>query len=119
MDPEGERLTRLVTCSAAIFAAGGGGGGSSDGDTPRTTPRTTTSSSSVVNQMLQLICSDDSGSKIHAAMEIRRLTKTSQRYRRHFSGAVGPLVDMLRSGSVESNEAALLALLNLAVKDEA
>ncbi|XP_019173143.1 PREDICTED: U-box domain-containing protein 4 [Ipomoea nil] len=114
MDPEGARLTRLVTCSAAIA-----GGTSSDGDTPRTmTPSSSSSSSVVVNQVLQLICSDDPGDKIHAAMEIRRLTKTSQRYRRHFSGAVGPLVDMLRSGSVESNEAALLALLNLAVKDE-
>nr|GMC63998.1 U-box domain-containing protein 4 [Ipomoea batatas] len=110
MDPEGVRLTRLVTCT---------GGTSSDGDTPRTTTPSSSSSSSVVNQILQLICSDEAGDKIHAAMEIRRLTKTSQRYRRHFSGAVGPLVDMLRSGSVESNEAALLALLNLAVKDEA
>ncbi|XP_059671116.1 U-box domain-containing protein 4 [Cornus florida] len=79
-------------------------------DTPR--------ASSTVHQALQLIQSDDSDSKIQAAREIRRLTKTSHRCRRQFSAAVKPLVDMLRSDSVDSNEAALLALLNLAVKDE-
>ncbi|KAA8530645.1 hypothetical protein F0562_005421 [Nyssa sinensis] len=73
---------------------------------------------SAVHQTLQLIQSDDPISKIQAAQEIRRLTKTSQRCRRQFSAAVKPLVDMLRSDSVDSNEAALLALLNLAVKDE-
>uniref|UniRef100_A0A5B7B798 Putative U-box domain-containing protein 4 isoform X2 n=1 Tax=Davidia involucrata TaxID=16924 RepID=A0A5B7B798_DAVIN len=85
-------------------------GTNSDADTPRTP--------STVHQTLQLIQSDDPNSKIQAAREIRRLAKTSQRCRRHFSTAVKPLVDMLRSDSVESNEAALLALLNLAVKDE-
>ncbi|KAJ6396461.1 hypothetical protein OIU77_021486 [Salix suchowensis] len=59
--------------------------------------------------------------KIEAAKEIRRLTKTSQRCRRQLADAVKPLVCMLRVGdddSVELNESALLALLNLAVKDE-
>lgn len=56
--------------------------------------------------------------KVQAAMEIRRLTKTSSRNRRHLSRAVDPLVAMLRSPSDESCEAAMLALLNLAVKDE-
>ncbi|KAG6466717.1 U-box domain-containing protein 3-like [Zingiber officinale] len=56
--------------------------------------------------------------KVQAAMEIRRLTKTSSRNRRHLSLAVDPLVAMLRSPSYESCEAAILALLNLAVKDE-
>lgn len=76
------------------------------------------SSSSAVQHTLLLIQSDDVYSKIQAAREIRRLTKTSQRCRRQFSAAVEPLVDMLRSDLIESNEAALLALLNLAVKDE-
>ncbi|RWW65941.1 hypothetical protein BHE74_00026717 [Ensete ventricosum] len=58
------------------------------------------------------------GHKVQAAMDIRRLTKTSSRNRRHLSPAVEPLVSMLRSRSSESNEAAILALLNLAVKDE-
>lgn len=56
--------------------------------------------------------------KVQAAMEIRRLTKTSSRNRRHLSLAVDPLVVMLRLPSYESCEAAMLALLNLAVKDE-
>ncbi|CAK9150633.1 unnamed protein product [Ilex paraguariensis] len=85
-------------------------GTSPDKDIPRT--------SSAVQQTLHLIQSDDPNLKIKAAGEIRRLTKTSQRYRRQFSAAVKPLVDMLSYDSFESNEAALLALLNLAVKDE-
>ncbi|KAG5535389.1 hypothetical protein RHGRI_023224 [Rhododendron griersonianum] len=73
---------------------------------------------SAVHRTLQLIHSDDLNSKVHAAKEIRRLTKTSHRCRRHFSAAVEPLVGMLRSDSAEATEASLLALLNLAVKDE-
>ncbi|CAK7339050.1 unnamed protein product, partial [Dovyalis caffra] len=87
---------------------------SSDPDTPP-------SSSSAVRRALLLIQSDDLSLKIEAAKEIRRLTKTSQRCRRQLACAVKPLVCMLRVGdddSVESNESALLALLNLAVKDE-
>lgn len=81
------------------------------------------SSSSAVQRALLLIQSDDSDNKLQAAREIRRLTKTSQRCRRQLSEAVNPLVSMLRvrADSPESypqHEAALLALLNLAVKDE-
>ncbi|XP_022843949.1 U-box domain-containing protein 4 [Olea europaea var. sylvestris] len=76
------------------------------------------SQSSNVNQTLSLLQSDDVNLRVQAAVEIRRLTKTSQRYRRHFSGAVKPLVDMLLCDSIEAKEAALAALLNLAVKDE-
>ncbi|XP_073067120.1 U-box domain-containing protein 17-like [Primulina eburnea] len=75
-------------------------------------------SPSVVNQTLMLLQSDDPYSRLQAAKEIRRMTKTSQRYRRHFSAAVLPLVDMLCCGAADTNEAALAALLNLAVKDE-
>nr|XP_043617563.1 U-box domain-containing protein 4-like [Erigeron canadensis] len=57
-------------------------------------------------------------SKIQAAKDIRRLTKTSQRFRRQFSDAIPPLVSMLRSPSLDFKTAALLALLNLAVQDE-
>ena len=71
-----------------------------------------------VRRALQLLQSDDPDLKLQAARDIRRLTKTSQRCRRQLSEAVGPLVSMLRVDSPESNEAALLALLNLAVKDE-
>lgn len=82
----------------------------SDPDTPRT--------SSTVQQTLELIMSEDVSLKVEAAGEIRRLTKTSQRCRRVFSAAVKPLVAMLRSHSHQATEAALLALLNLAVKDD-
>ncbi|XP_022727764.1 U-box domain-containing protein 4-like [Durio zibethinus] len=86
---------------------------SSDADV---TPRGATSA---VHRALQLIQSDDSSSKVQAAKEIRRLTKTSQRCRQLLADAVIPLVSMLRVDSPESHhESALLALLNLAVKDE-
>ncbi|KAK4849048.1 hypothetical protein QYF36_020226 [Acer negundo] len=90
---------------------------SSASDSPRAP--SPSSSSSAVNRALQLLHSDDPDSKLEAAREIRRLTKTSQRCRRHLSAAVQPLVRMLRPESSEAHhESALLALLNLAVKDE-
>lgn len=61
---------------------------------------------------------DDPLSKIQAAKDIRRLTKTSHRCRRMFSEAIPSLVSMLRYPSLEAKAAALLALLNLAVQDE-
>ncbi|CAA0817256.1 ARM repeat superfamily protein [Striga hermonthica] len=74
---------------------------------------------SAVNQALLMLQSDELSMRVEAAKDIRRLTKTSPRYRRHLSAAVSPLVGMLRrSDSADANEAALAALLNLAVKDE-
>ncbi|KAI9076846.1 hypothetical protein K1719_041150 [Acacia pycnantha] len=67
---------------------------------------------------LQLRQSNDPDFKLQAARDIRHLTKTSLRCRRQLSQAVGPSVSMLRFDSSESHEPALLALLNLAVKDE-
>ncbi|KAI3726422.1 hypothetical protein L1987_66219 [Smallanthus sonchifolius] len=83
------------------------------GDHTPTTP--------TITRTLHLIQDDnhDPFSKIQAAKDIRRLTKTSQRLRRQFSDAVPPLVSMLRYPSLEAKSAALLALLNLAVQDEA
>ncbi|KAL1538993.1 U-box domain-containing protein 4-like [Salvia divinorum] len=74
--------------------------------------------SSAAKQTLMLLQSEDPTSAVQAAKEIRRLTKTSQRHRRHFSAAVAPLVDMLHGGSDDAKEAALAALLNLAVRDD-
>lgn len=68
--------------------------------------------------IVERIRSDDEECRVQAAKEIRRLTKTSPKHRRQLEGAVVPLVSMLRSGNPESAEAAMLALLNLAVKDE-
>lgn len=71
-----------------------------------------------VRRALQLLKSGVPELRLQAARDIRKLTKTSQRCRRQLSEAVGTLVSMLRVDSVESHEPALLALLNLAVKDE-
>ncbi|KAK6913562.1 hypothetical protein RJ641_023163 [Dillenia turbinata] len=74
--------------------------------------------SSAAHRALLLLQSDGSASKHEAAKEIRRLTKTSQLRRRQLSSAIVPLVSMLSSSSLDAAESALLALLNLAVKDE-
>lgn len=74
--------------------------------------------SPTVEQVLELVGSDDADSRIMAAREIRRLTKTSPLFRRHLAAAIRPLVAMLCSSSYYCHESALLALLNLAVKDE-
>ncbi|KAK6152843.1 hypothetical protein DH2020_012482 [Rehmannia glutinosa] len=97
-----------------LIAANPGG----DDQSPPCASSSSPSSSSTVNQTFVLLQSGDPNLRVQAAKDIRRLTKTSQRYRRHFSDAVGPLVDMLCFGSDEASEAALAALLNLAVKDE-
>ncbi|KAJ0985721.1 hypothetical protein J5N97_004077 [Dioscorea zingiberensis] len=68
--------------------------------------------------IMEGISSGDENLRIEAAREIRRLTKTSTKHRRQLSGAIEPLVSMLRDGGRECGEAAILALLNLAVKDE-
>lgn len=71
-----------------------------------------------VEGIMEWIQSDDEKCRVQAAKEIRRLTKTSPKHRRHLEGTVVPLVSMLRSSNPEFAEAAMLALLNLAVKDE-
>ncbi|XP_020572554.1 U-box domain-containing protein 4-like [Phalaenopsis equestris] len=61
---------------------------------------------------------EDRETRMDAAREIRQLTKTSARHRRHLAGAIEPLVAMLRDENLDCVEVAILALLNLAVKDE-
>ncbi|MED6121525.1 hypothetical protein PIB30_030952 [Stylosanthes scabra] len=89
-------------------------GHSADGIFDADEPRTPLA----VRRALQLLYSGDPDLRVQAARDIRRLTKTSHRCRRQLAEAVGPLVSMLRVDSPESHEPALLALLNLAVKDE-
>lgn len=70
------------------------------------------------HEIMARIRAEDEERRVQAAMEIRLLTKTSSKHRRQLAGAIEPLVGMLRSGCLVSSEAALLALLNLAVKNE-
>ncbi|KAF3328988.1 putative arm repeat-containing protein [Carex littledalei] len=67
--------------------------------------------------------SDDVAERVGAAKEIRRLTRVSSDHRRALSCAVGPLVQLLSCASSREDEeeealAVMLALLNLAVRDE-
>lgn len=71
-----------------------------------------------VREILNRVRSGGQDSRVEAAREIRRLTRISSVNRRLLSGAIEPLVSMLRSGAGECSEAAILALLNLAVQDE-
>ncbi|KAI7739363.1 hypothetical protein M8C21_010706 [Ambrosia artemisiifolia] len=90
-------------------------------DTTTTTATVSGDHTPSITNTLRLITNNthnDPLIKIQAAKDIRRLTKTSQRYRRHFSAAIPALVSMLRFQSLDAKAAALLALLNLAVQDE-
>ncbi|KAM1830426.1 hypothetical protein ACFX14_023126 [Malus domestica] len=59
------------------------------------------------------------GFQLQGAQEIRHLTKISHRCRHQLSHLVSPFVSMLHlHDSPESHESILLALLNLAIKDE-
>ncbi|THU46030.1 hypothetical protein C4D60_Mb09t00660 [Musa balbisiana] len=71
-----------------------------------------------MSAIMERIRLEDEESRVQAAREIRRLTKTSSKHRRQLSDAIEPLVSLLRSGIPESGEVAILALLNLAVGDE-
>ncbi|KAJ3694359.1 hypothetical protein LUZ60_009839 [Juncus effusus] len=74
--------------------------------------------------VIERLESPEKAGRITAAKEIRRLTKASPEHRRALACAVGPLVDLLScagdegEGEEEAASAAMLALLNLAVKDE-
>ncbi|RRT70554.1 hypothetical protein B296_00015003 [Ensete ventricosum] len=72
----------------------------------------------LVQGIMERIGSEDEDDRIQAAREIRRMTKTSAKHRRYLSESIEPLVSMLRYGSPECGEAAMLGLLNLAVRDE-
>lgn len=58
--------------------------------------------------------------RLRAAKEIRKLTKTSAKSRAYLAaaGVIIPLVSMLKSSNLEAKEAAMLALLNLAIRNE-
>lgn len=58
--------------------------------------------------------------RIQAARDIRKLARSSVRTRSSFAaaGVIPPLVSMLNSSEIDAKEASLLALLNLAVRNE-
>lgn len=58
--------------------------------------------------------------RVRAAKEIRRLTKTSAQSRADLAsaGVIIPLVSMIKSSNMEAKEAAMLALINMAVRNE-
>ncbi|XP_058112787.1 U-box domain-containing protein 4 [Magnolia sinica] len=72
----------------------------------------------------KLINGEDDGNgletKIQAARDIRKMAKTSVKTRSIFavSGVIPPLISMLLSSNHDAREASLLALLNLAVRNE-
>ncbi|KAI0524037.1 hypothetical protein KFK09_003401 [Dendrobium nobile] len=77
-----------------------------------------TAAAEALEAIVNGVWSEDRETRMDAAREVRRLTKTSARHRRHLAGTIEPLVVMLRDENLECAEVAILALLNLAVKDE-
>lgn len=71
-----------------------------------------------LQEIMDGVTSGEENRMVDAAREIRRLTKNSSNNRRHLSKTIEPLVLMLKSASVACSESALIALLNLAVRDE-
>jgi hypothetical protein len=80
-----------------------------------------------MESLAQRLQSPDKADRIAAAKEIRRLTRASPEHRRALSCAVGPLLHLLSISCASSTPtqreeeeaaAAMLALLNLAVKDD-
>ena len=77
----------------------------------------------LIEELARSLASDDGSSfesKIQAARDIRKLAKRSVTARSMLAqaGVIQPLISMLVSSDAEAREAALLALLNLAVRNE-
>ncbi|XP_057442321.1 U-box domain-containing protein 15 [Lotus japonicus] len=101
-------------------------------ETSSTTSTTTTTSSSTTTwnlgqhtQILNLsenLINGELNTKIEAAREIRRLIRKSSspktRFKLAAAGVIQPLVFMLSSSNLDARESSLLALLNLAVRNE-
>lgn len=74
----------------------------------------------LLRELSRQLAHGDRAARVHAAKDIRRLARASVRARSAFAvdAVVAPLVAMLPSPEREEREAALLALLNLAVRNE-
>ncbi|XP_059661281.1 U-box domain-containing protein 3 [Cornus florida] len=75
----------------------------------------------LIEEVSEKLINGDLDTKIQAAREIRKLVrKSSLKTRSKFAaaGVIQPLVSMLLSPNLDAREASLLALLNLAVRNE-
>ncbi|GMI70905.1 hypothetical protein like AT4G12710 [Hibiscus trionum] len=101
-------------------------------ETPPATPTTTAGKDqeeetwnllkqALIHELSQKLITGDLQAKVEAAREIRKLVRKSSVTTRSKFGAAGvihPLVSMLSSPNLDAREASLLALLNLAVRNE-
>ncbi|XP_010929032.1 U-box domain-containing protein 45 [Elaeis guineensis] len=73
-----------------------------------------------VQELARRLADGDAAARVQAARDIRKLARASAKARSAFAvpAVVQPLVSMLPAPDPESREAALLALLNLAVRNE-
>jgi len=94
-------------------------------------PETTTSSTTTLttttwkqNQTIQTLSekltNGNLNTKIEAAREIRRMVRKSSKTRSKIAdaGVIQPLIFMLSSSNIDARQSSLLALLNLAVRNE-
>lgn len=104
-------------------------------ETPPATPTTTAAASldqeeettwntqkqTLILELSEKLTTGDLQTKIEAARDIRKVVrKSSVKTRSRFAaaGVIQPLVFMLMSPNIDAREASLLALLNLAVRNE-
>jgi vacuolar protein 8 len=100
---------------------------------PEPEPERTTSSSTTTltstatwkqNQTIQTLSekltNGNLNTKIEAAREIRRMVRKSSKTRSKIAdaGVIQPLIFMLSSSNIDARQSSLLALLNLAVRNE-
>uniref|UniRef100_A0A1D1XR58 U-box domain-containing protein 3 n=1 Tax=Anthurium amnicola TaxID=1678845 RepID=A0A1D1XR58_9ARAE len=113
--------------SSGSLSGGGSGSGSnsSSPDSPKSPLRRDEVLRDLKRQALlrdlsRQLAHGDRASRIQAARDIRKLARASVKARSAFAvdAVVGPLVAMLPSPEREERESALLALLNLAVRNE-
>ncbi|KAK9284286.1 hypothetical protein L1049_023456 [Liquidambar formosana] len=75
----------------------------------------------LIQEVAQKLINGDLETKIQAARDIRKLVRSSSvktRSRFAAAGVIQPLISMLLSSNLDAREASLLALLNLAVRNE-
>lgn len=85
-----------------------------------TTTTTTWKQNQTLQTLSEKLTNGNLNTKIEAAREIRRMVRKSSKTRSKLadSGVIQPLIFMLSSSNIDARESSLLALLNLAVRNE-
>jgi len=85
-----------------------------------TTTTTTWKQNQTIQTLSEKLTNGNLNTKIEAAREIRRMVRKSSKTRSKIAdaGVIQPLIFMLSSSNTDARQSSLLALLNLAVRNE-